>query len=55
MSEEELLGRRYGKGRIQATAIDDFTFDEQYQSFQKSGYAVDLNSQRIIGNVDKYA
>lgn len=54
MSEEDLLGKRYGKGYIQATAIDDFTFDEQYQSFQRSGYAVDFHSNRIIGSYDGY-
>lgn len=54
MSEDQLLGRRYGKGYIQETSIDEVAFNEQYKSFQKSGYALDLTSQKVIGSYENY-
>jgi pre-mRNA-processing factor 17 len=47
-------GKRIGKAFVEATAIDEFTFNQQYQSFQRSGYAHDLSSNRIVGNYDNY-
>jgi pre-mRNA-processing factor 17 len=52
--EDQLLGRRYGKGYIQPTSIDDHAFNEQYKSFHKNGYSMDLHSNRVIGSYENY-
>jgi hypothetical protein len=33
--------QRSGVGSVEATNIEDWCFNEQYQTYQKSGYAVD--------------
>ena len=42
-----------GLGYIESAAMDDFTFEEQYQTYQRSGYAVD-NTNAIVGDVAAY-
>jgi pre-mRNA-processing factor 17 len=48
------LGRKFGRGFIQDTAIDAFTFEEQYQSFQRSGYALDSSTAQVLGDYQSY-
>ncbi len=48
------LGRKIGRGFIQDTAIDGFTFEEQYQSFQRSGYALDSSTSQVIGDYQSF-
>ena len=42
-----------GLGFIEPSAMDDYAFEEQYQTYQRSGYAVD-NSNAIVGDVNAY-
>jgi pre-mRNA-processing factor 17 len=51
---DELLGKKHGVGHIQPTSVDDYAFDDQYHSFQRSGYVVDLGSHKVIGNIENY-
>jgi pre-mRNA-processing factor 17 len=51
---ESHLGKRIGRGYIEATSIDEATFNEQYQTFQRSGYAIDSLSQAVIGDYNNY-
>ena len=39
-----------GTGSLEVTSMQDFTFDEQFQTYQRSGYAVDSSTNQIIGN-----
>ncbi|RYG97277.1 hypothetical protein EON65_53110, partial [archaeon] len=48
------LGKRIGQGFIEETVIDDVAFNLQYQSYQRSGYALDLNSGSVLGNMQGY-
>lgn len=52
--EDVPQGKKLGKGFIESTAIDEFTFNQQYQSFQRSGYAHDFSSEQIIGDYGSY-
>jgi pre-mRNA-processing factor 17 len=47
-------GRRVGMGVIEDAAVEDWTFDEQYQTYQRSGFAVDLTSNQVLGNYGEY-
>jgi pre-mRNA-processing factor 17 len=38
----------------EAVAIDHYTFDEQYQNFQRSGYAIDSKSNQVLGDYHAY-
>lgn len=49
-----MAGKRIGQGYIQSTTVDDIAFNLQYQSYQRSGYAMDLASDRVIGSLDGY-
>lgn len=42
------------KNQTQSTCIDDYTFDEQFKLFQKSGYAIDTTSNTILGNYQAF-
>jgi len=42
-------------GRIETTAIEDWTFNQQYQTYQRSGYAIDSSTNSIIGNTAAFA
>ena len=39
-----------GAGSLELTSMQDFTFDEQFQTYQRSGYAVDSSTNQVIGN-----
>lgn len=43
-----------GLGTIEATNVEDWSFDEQYQTFQKSGYAIDVDNRGIVGDYQEY-
>jgi len=35
-------------------AIDSYTFDEQFQTYQRSGYAMDSSSNVVLGDYNAY-
>jgi pre-mRNA-processing factor 17 len=41
-------------GSLEQTSIQDFTFNEQFQSYQRSGYAVDSSTNQVIGSKKMY-
>ena len=41
----------YGISKIEYTNVADWSFDEQYNSFQASGRAVDMSTNAIIGGL----
>jgi pre-mRNA-processing factor 17 len=41
-------------GHIESASIDDFTFDEQFTSYQRSGFAVDSTTNEILGSYDQF-
>ena len=43
-----------GMGHIEETNLEAWTFDEQFQTYQRSGYAVDSSTNAIIGDIQKY-
>ena len=47
--------KRVGMGSIENTNMEDWCFNEQYQTYQKSGYAFDVNSNaEVIGDYEEY-
>ena len=46
--------RQAGMGQIEEANMESWTFDEQYQTYQRSGYAVDSETNRILGDYDGY-
>lgn len=46
--------RKLGMGYIENTTMDDTSFDEQYKSFLKSGYAVSAGNNTIVGDYQQY-
>lgn len=48
------FGKKVGKGHIDYTAIDEYTFNDQYHTFQRSGYALNLSTQQVLGDYDGY-
>eukprot|EP01039_Chlorochromonas_danica_P005347 gene5347-5883_t len=47
--------KRVGQGFIETTVVDDIAFNTQYQNYQRSGYAVDIHSNAILGDREKCA
>lgn len=47
-------GKRSGMGSIEDTVVENYAFDEQYQTYQRSGFAVDISTNRILGSVDEF-
>eukprot|EP01041_Mallomonas_annulata_P007938 gene7938-16262_t len=43
-----------GMGHIEETLVEDFTFNDQYQTYQRSGYAVDISTNEILGDSNEY-
>ena len=43
-----------GMGHIEETLVEDYAFDEQYQTYQRSGYAVNMSTNQIIGDYNQY-
>ena len=41
--------KQAGMGSIETTAIEDWTFNEQYQTYQRSGFAMDSSSNAVLG------
>lgn len=48
-------GKQSGMGSIEDTAVENYAFDEQYQTYQRSGFAVDLSTNQILGSVAEYS
>jgi hypothetical protein len=46
--------KQAGMGSIEATAIEDWTFNEQYQTYQRSGFAMDSSSNVVLGDYEAY-
>lgn len=46
--------QRVGLGSVEATSMEDWCFDEQYHTYQKSGYAVDSETNAVIGDYEQY-
>lgn len=42
------------KGSLEVTSMQDITFDQEFQSYQRSGYAVDSSTNQVIGNKRMY-
>lgn len=53
-TDSSTSARKIGMGFIENTTIDDTTFDDQYKSFLKSGYAVASGDNTIIGDYQEY-
>ena len=45
---------RPGVGATEATNVEDWAFDKQYQSFQRSGFAVDCSSNEVLGDYHEF-
>ena len=46
--------QRVGVGAIEAMSMEDWCFNEQYHTYQKSGYAVDHSTNAVLGNYQEY-
>eukprot|EP00602_Paraphysomonas_sp_CaronLab_P007649 CAMPEP_0185024920 /NCGR_PEP_ID=MMETSP1103-20130426/8081_1 /TAXON_ID=36769 /ORGANISM="Paraphysomonas bandaiensis, Strain Caron Lab Isolate" /LENGTH=589 /DNA_ID=CAMNT_0027558009 /DNA_START=42 /DNA_END=1811 /DNA_ORIENTATION=- len=46
--------KQAGMGQIEETAIEDWTFNEQYQTYQRSGFAMDSSSNAVLGDYEAY-
>ena len=47
--------KRCGGSQLAEPAnIEDWAFEEQYQNFQRSGYALDMDSNTVMGNTNEY-
>ena len=47
-------GKLAGMGHIEVTNMEDWAFDDQFQTYQRSGYAVDSTTNAIIGDIKEY-
>ena len=47
-------GKAAGMGSIEDTVVENYAFDEQYQTYQRSGFAVDISTNQILGSVDEF-
>ena len=45
-----IMSSNNSKGVLEVTSIQDYTFDEQFQAFQRSGYARDATTGNVVGN-----
>lgn len=46
--------KRIGMGAIEEMNMEDWSFNEQYQTYQKSGYAIDATSNAVLGDVNQF-
>ena len=46
--------KQAGMGQIEETNIEAWTFDEQYHSFVRSGFAIDSETNDVLGNYQEY-
>lgn len=46
--------KQAGMGHIENTNIESWTFDEQYQTFQRSGFAIDSETNAVLGDYEEY-
>jgi hypothetical protein len=46
--------KQAGMGKIEETNIESWTFDEQYQTFQRSGFAIDSETNDVLGDYKEY-
>jgi hypothetical protein len=46
--------KQVGMGQIEDAAIEDWTFNDQYQTYQRSGFAIDASSNAILGDYGAY-
>lgn len=47
-------GKKAGMGSIEDTVVDNYAFDEQYQTYQRSGFAVDISTNQVLGSIDEF-
>jgi len=43
-----------GVGQIETTNIEDWAFNDQFQNYQRSGYAIDSSSGEVMGDYIEY-
>lgn len=43
-----------GLGSMESVSVNNGTFDEQYRNFQRHGYAMDVHSNQILGDINEY-
>lgn len=48
-------GMKCGMGYVEEAAVDDSTFDEQYKSYLRSGYALSLGTGEVLGDASEHA
>ena len=46
--------KRCGMGYVENAAIDEYTFNEQFQSYQGKGYAFDVTTNQVLGDYNEY-
>jgi hypothetical protein len=46
--------QQVGMGQIEEAAMEDWAFDDQYQTYLRNGYAIDPNNNSILGDVNAY-
>ena len=46
--------KRCGMGYVENAAIDEYVFNEQYQSYQGKGYAFDVTTNQVLGDYNEY-
>ena len=46
--------KQVGMGRIEETNMESWTFDDQYQTFQRSGFAIDSETNVVLGDYEEY-
>jgi pre-mRNA-processing factor 17 len=47
--------KKIGTGQLDTAAMEDWAFEQQYQTFQRSGYAVSATDGRVMGDVAAHA
>lgn len=46
--------KRCGMGYVENAAIDEYVFNEQYQTYQGKGYAFDVSTNQVLGDYNEY-
>jgi hypothetical protein len=46
--------QQVGMGQIEEAAMEDWAFDDQYQTYLRNGYALDPSSNAVLGDVNAY-
>jgi pre-mRNA-processing factor 17 len=45
---------RVGLGTVETADMEDWCFNDQYQTYQKSGYAIDVDSKAVVGDFNEF-